>query len=249
MEWSGWGSKPSINIRMNLINPIIKHINISSTSKLLMIVVVCSNAFESIARGGGGGGSSSGGRGINPLTIIFLIISIVFSIMAYFRHKAALKVIKAAKENMWDLSNLQLTAETAFFKFQDAWTERDLSKMSSLITYSFYNRYRLQLDEMKAKGEKNMIESISIASTNIICCRDYKNNQADTFSALIKGSLIDYTIKENTDRLIKGSKSQKEKFTDYYVFTRDGNSWLLNEVINDPELGIILEAKSYSEEN
>ncbi len=234
---------------MPIINLLEKYINISSSSKLLMVVFFCSNAFVSIARGGGGGGSSSGGGGINPLAIVFLIISIVFSIMAYFRHKAALKVIRAAKENMWDLSNLQLTAETAFFKFQDAWTERDLNKISSLITYSFYNRFKVQLDEMKAKGENNMIESISISSTNIICCRDYKNNEADTFSALIKGSLIDYTINESTGRVIKGSKSDTEKFTDYYVFTRDGNNWLLNEVINDPELGIILEAKSYSEEN
>lgn len=216
---------------------------------ILLIVLFTFSACLLFARGGGGGGGGSSSRGGGFLGIVGAICLVLFAIFLHLRKRAAKKVLQVAREEIWKLDYLEQTAQKAFYSFQNAWMERDLLSVSKLVTYNLYLTHNEELQGMKARSEKNVLENVSIRSIHIIACKDYLENAKDSFSAYIKGSMTDYTINEKTGKVIKGSKSAVRKFTDMYVFTRDENTWLLNRVVNEPELYEIMEAKSITEES
>lgn len=223
---------------------------------ILLTLCVCLLFARAGGGGGSGGSSSSGGHGHGggggPFGFIGLIIwglyTVVLTVVLFWKKKSALKVIAVAKDDIWNLEHMQQTVENTFYAMQDAWMERDLLKLSKIISCSFYNNNDWQLQNMKANHEKNILENITISSIQIISCRDYREDYLDTFSAFIKGTMIDYTIDDRSGEIIKGSSTNTEKFKDLYVFTRDENTWVLNQIVNDPDLISVLEATSITEE-
>jgi predicted lipid-binding transport protein (Tim44 family) len=219
---------------------------------ILLLFIFTLSVCLLYARGGGGIGSGGGGgRGGGGYFFgaVWLIFTVWLAVVLYLRKKAARKVIAKAKEDIWNMHYLEQTTEKVFLAFQQAWMDRDLSSVSKMVTYNLYLTHHPELQHMKAKGEKNILEKISVDSIRIIGCKDYLDNAKDSFSAYIKGTMVDYTINEINSKVIDGSDSESKKFSDLYVFTRDGNTWLLNQVINDPQVFEILEVKNISEEN
>ncbi len=217
---------------------------IISTIILMMMFI----SYDSFARaGGGGGGSGGGGKGNILILIVWAIYTGLLTLFLFLRKREAINVIKLAKDHIWDIDNLNQCTEKAFYAMQDAWSERNLDKVSSIITYNLYQTYHNQLEEMKEKKEKNMLDDITLNSIQIISCKDYTDDSKDSFTAYITGSMADYTIQENTGKIITNENREVKKFKDCYIFTRDGNTWLLNEIVNDAELYNVVNAESYTD--
>ncbi len=222
------------------------------THLLLVLLVLTALLYADtlFARGGGGGGTGGGGKG--PFSLIAFIIwgiyTIIVSVVLFFKKMDARSVSASNTDKMWDITLLENTTEQFFYKFQDAWMKRDLNPIRDMMTSNFYDSYQWQLDGMKTRGEVNMMEDISLSSVNIISCKDYIDNKKDSFTAYIKGSIVDYTINETTNEVIKNSGKESEKFVDAYVFLRAGNKWLADKVFNEPSLGVIFDAASFKEE-
>lgn len=211
-------------------------------------VIFCLH-FSLVSLARGGSSSSGSGGGINPFTIVYILIAIVFFFMIRIRRKQAKKVIEESSltDPSWDIGYLSALTERIFFDFQDAWMKKDLSLIQSRVTYNFYCTQQPKVNELIKKQQTNKLELIFIHSIDIVSSKDYKNDNLDSFSAIIKGKMIDYIISDKTFEVVAGNPEKQESFTDYYLFTRNDNTWLLNKVVNDPELSYMFDAKSYKE--
>ena len=236
-------------------------------SILLMTEVLMARAGGGGGHGGGGHGGSAGGHGYgghghgygggnNIWGSIIMIGIIVFGSFAsiitaiiMWKSRVSQKVIDQIDNSdpIWNLDNLKLNARGIFYKMQDAWENRDVERVKDILTPELYRNYKIVLDEMKERGEKNLLSSIDIKETDIVGVEDYKDDTRDRYVAYIKGTILDYTIIEATGQVIKNPGMTLENFTDTYHFIRVGDQWCLEKINNSLGLWHVLIAKNYKE--
>lgn len=207
---------------------------------------------ETFARAGG---SSSGKMGfwMIVLFIILLPFFLIYSgILKFFtsqRKKSAGKLIEKLEttDSTWNDRNMKTRAEEVFLTVQKAWMERNLDIAKVYISERLYTKYKFQTDDMTARGVKNVLQDIKLNPIEIFSVQDFKDNNKDTFSAKISGTMLDYEIDEKTDAITKGDRYKQHFFEDIWTFTRQGNTWVADEVDNNVSLGDIRKGTSTSE--
>ncbi|NVO04377.1 MAG: TIM44-like domain-containing protein [Bacteroidetes bacterium] len=244
---------------------------------LFLLLTICFFIFiETLyARGGGGGGSGGGGGGAggggghggghggnygnHPTTIWDLIIYIGFIVFGTFsgivttllvwKSEFSKRILHkiAGADPMWNFEDMKLYARQTFYKIQDAWENRDIDRVKDIVTPELYDKYKIMLDDMKARGEKNIIGNMNITNTSLIGCQDYKDDSMDRYVTYIKGTILDYTILEPSNEIIKNPNKTEENFSDTYHFVRNGNVWLLEDIDNSVSLWDIISTKNYKE--
>ncbi len=107
-------------------------------------------------------------------------------------------------------------AETAFYKLQEGWKRQDLSIMRPFVSDSILSRFTNQLSDLKSRGEKNIVEDMTIGHTDITNMRSDANFNYITVK--IDASAIDYTV-NSQDQIIRGDKNAKG-FSEYWTLLR-----------------------------
>ena len=87
---------------------------------------------------------------------------------------------------------------------------------------------------MKFKNQKNVLKNVRLLKALPVALHDDPDNSRDYIWFYIKGNMIDYTIDTNTEQIIDGSKFPAS-FVEYWQFTRKGNDWVLNKILQDDE--------------
>lgn len=194
--------------------------------------------------GGGSGYGSRGNHGYGSIwslvfySIAFLLCTLIATIYNHEKKEAnkkkTRKIIDSSNDKFWQYDLLCDLTERMFLTIQDAWMERSLDSVSTIVTGNFYYKHIEILNEMIFNNQKNIIEDITISSIEILGCQDYLDDDLDNFTALIKGKLVDYIIDTNTNEILKNNSKRSESFTDLFIFTRSEGQWLLNDIINNP---------------
>jgi hypothetical protein len=215
-------------------------------SLILLIVFIC--LFEDIYARAGGGGGGKGKGGIFAL-IAWAIYTAIVTTILFIKTSKSNFILRWSYRNdkIWESSKMKAFAKSIFLKMQQAWMYRDIDSVKEFISKDLYDDYEEQLDIMKVNKVKNILEAINVSDIKIISCEDYQDNSKDSFIAYIKGSVIDYTISEETQRVIKNVKKEEERFTDTYHFIRHENKWILNHIDNDVTIGDLIRASNYKE--
>jgi hypothetical protein len=199
--------------------------------------------------GGGGGGGGKGG--------IFTIILYPFLLayIAYLHHKISVKN-KAAEaliekfsepDSAWKIEGLKSRIEVCFFKVQEAWMERNQDLARECLSRRLYEKHKAQTDLMVRNQEKNILKDINLIEANIVEAIDYRDNSKDHIWVYISGSMIDYTIKEPDNSVIKGDANKNEKFSELWKFVREDGGWVLDEIDQEVSLDDISSFRSYGE--
>lgn len=173
----------------------------------LLITAVLLLPDDAMARAGGG---SSKGGGILGLILwpFILIYSGIITYIAAKKNKQAKALLRQISQNdpMWDIGHIKPRIEEAYFKIQQAWRDRDQDIAKDYMSNRLYMKHKLQTDDMLKRGIKNVMENINLKEATIVEVMDYKDDSKDAFWALIKGSMVDYTIVEKSGELIDGEK-------------------------------------------
>ena len=220
--------------------------------KIIVFCIFTFTHFDTFARAGG---SSSGRMGfwMVLLFIVLLPFFLIYSgILKFFtsqRKKGAGKLINKLEitDSIWNDRSMKTRAEEIFFTVQKAWMERNIDIAKEYVTTRLHTKYKFQTDDMTARGVKNILQDIKINPIEIFSVQDYRDNNRDTFSAKISGTMLDYEIDEKTGTITKGDQAKKHFFEDIWTFTRQGNIWLADEVDNDVSLGDIRKGTATSE--
>lgn len=215
--------------------------------RLFILLPILLLSIDTFARAGGGGGGKGGG--VIGL-ILWGIYTLVVSVILFFKVGKSKKIthISAAQDSFWNFEQMRDHAKNVFFDMQEAWMNRDIDSVKDLITPRLYNDYKKQLERMKSHHEKNILSGIHVSNVKIIGCEDYLDNSNDCYVAHIKGNMLDYTINERTNQIIRNEDKEDQRFTDTYHFIRKDNQWLLNHIDNEVSIWDVIKTKNYHEE-
>jgi len=184
-----------------------------------------------LARAGGGGGHGKG----SWVNLVVLPILLIYS--AIITHKGRKKskacndlLVRLEKQDpVWDPDSIKHRIAQVFFKVQQAWMARDQNLAKDCMSDAIFEKHKIQTDQMIAAHRKNVLESINLTETDIVDVEDFSDNKKDRFWVYLKGSMVDYTIDDTTDRIVSGQQ-KPEEFTELWKFIRSGDNWVLDEI-------------------
>jgi predicted lipid-binding transport protein (Tim44 family) len=121
------------------------------------------------------------------------------------------------------------TASDIFFRLQGGWTRRDLSPVSGLLTDEMRATLQADADALKAKGQINRLENISVRNVEIT--EAWQESGNDYVTVLFQANLLDYSTDE-AGRILSGSDAVPVKFEEFWTFTRPvgPGAWRLSAI-------------------
>lgn len=154
------------------------------------------------------------------------------------------KAITFTKENMhyyaesfprWDRDFLAGRVKQTFFWFQDAWSRQDLSEGNQYISETLLKKYIADLENMKNRGERNMIKEPILNSNDIEFIHSHMGEDDQHFIVMLSPSLIDYTL-DSQERQIGGDRDHRLYFTEFWEFSWQNDLWLLTKIYQEDAL-------------
>jgi len=121
------------------------------------------------------------------------------------------------------------TASDLFFRLQGGWTRRDLSPVSGLLTDAMRATLQADADALKAKGQTNRLENISVRNVEIT--EAWQESGQEYVTVLFQANLLDYTTDE-AGKVLSGSDTVPVKFEEFWTFTRPvgPGAWRLSAI-------------------
>lgn len=152
---------------------------------------------------------------------ILLILIIPYAIVSKNILKKRLKN-KILKVEELDKSFNEKDSSTEMFNqykdIQVAWMNFDYRKLKNLVSEEIYIKYEKQLEELKSKNQKNIMDNIEFKSNKITDINI--DNNIVTIECEMNVTCIDYII-DNEDKLIKGKKDKFYNYTYKLVFNKN----------------------------
>jgi predicted lipid-binding transport protein (Tim44 family) len=126
------------------------------------------------------------------------------------------------------------TASDIFFKLQAAWMARDLAPVRDLLTPEMYEVMQKDSERLRAERRIDRMENIAVRSVE--ATEAWQESGRDYVTVRFLASMLDYTLDEQTNQVIKGSRSEPVKFEEYWTFMRPvgPNSWRLSAIQQAP---------------
>jgi predicted lipid-binding transport protein (Tim44 family) len=122
------------------------------------------------------------------------------------------------------------TASDLFFRVQGAWMGRDMTAVRDLLTPEIYETMQKDCERMRAERRIDRMENIAVRSVDVT--EAWQESGRDYITVHFLASMLDYTIDERTNDVIKGSRSEPVKFEEYWTFVRSvgPNPWRLSAI-------------------
>lgn len=118
-------------------------------------------------------------------------------------------------------------AKNAFIDIQRAWSKGDLSSVKNFLTDRMYIYLNSQLQDLKSKGLKNIIEDVKILDANIVHVEKEGDNKVVIVEIEAEGK--DYTV-DIQGNIVDGNKNNQVKFKEYWAFVGKALNWKLDDI-------------------
>jgi predicted lipid-binding transport protein (Tim44 family) len=130
----------------------------------------------------------------------------------------------------FDEARFRDTAMDIFFKVQGAWTNRDLSAGSGLLTDQMKGIFQQDIDNLLREKKSNRLENIAVRKVELV--EAWQETGQDFVKAIFFANLLDYTTDDATGSVMAGSKTEPVKFEECWTFTRSAgnNPWRLSAI-------------------
>ncbi len=122
------------------------------------------------------------------------------------------------------------SATDMFFKIQAAWTNRDMSRVTDLLTPEMRGVLQAQCDKLRAERRINRLENIAVRQAAVT--EGWQEKGQDFVTVYFLASLVDYTTDESGAQVLDGSRTEPVKFEEYWTFARPvgPNPWKLSAI-------------------
>jgi predicted lipid-binding transport protein (Tim44 family) len=130
----------------------------------------------------------------------------------------------------FDPRRFQDTASDLFFRVQGAWMGRDLTPVRDLLAPEIYETMQKDTERLRAEHHIDRMENIALRSAEI--SEAWQESGRDYITVHFLASMLDYTVDERTNEVVKGSRSEPVKFEEYWTFVRPvgPNPWRLSAI-------------------
>ncbi|HOD41184.1 MAG TPA: TIM44-like domain-containing protein, partial [Candidatus Wallbacteria bacterium] len=138
-----------------------------------------------------------------------------------------------------DLYELKERVKEVFMRVQEAWSEREPSYAESYVSQRLFYKHQRQIEDMLHKQEKNILKNINIIDVKIVEVAGGGNGlEPDGYGGggrmktIIRASMIDYVIDENTGRIVDGDEYAPDEFCEQWNFVYEDDGWIADEIIS-----------------
>ncbi|HEY3098565.1 MAG TPA: Tim44-like domain-containing protein [Methylomirabilota bacterium] len=120
-------------------------------------------------------------------------------------------------------------AGMVFRDAQAAWMTRDMGSLRARVTPELYGELQAQCDRLRDIGQANHVERVEIAAE---ITEAWQENDRDYLTAYMSGSIVDYTVDDVTESLVRGSRTVPRTIEEFWTFTRPAglNFWMLSAI-------------------
>ena len=105
-----------------------------------------------------------------------------------------------------NIDDLKKKLYQIFVDVQMAWMEFDYDKLSKLCSNELYNSYKSDLEALKLKNGKNIMNDFNLVSLNIT--NAYRENNMLSVEVLLHIKFHDYIIDTSNNKVIRGDKNR-----------------------------------------
>lgn len=183
-------------------------------------------SIEAFARAGGGSNSKCGWLCLALYPFVFLYALYVTRRInkKVNQVKSALQDI-ARREPQWSEAALLKFANDNFRSIQTAWGNQDLEFLKNELHPILFADWKLQVQELIARNEKNILVGLSIEKLSIVDVQNYSQDESDEFTVCIDARADDQTIRNG--EIIKSNNSD---FREFWTYEWEKGRWMLREV-------------------
>ena len=182
------------------------------------------------------GYTSRGGSGGFPTILIVVIVVIVIIAISASKSKKQPKrstapgAIRTAASKLAPLStlmerdpnfspeDLKEWLQNLYIKMQDCCTNRDVEPIRPYFADALWQQFDRQMKQLKAMHRTNRVERVAVLSVDLRGC--YQDKNEDVIIAEIYARITDYTVDDETGKVILGSKTQEKFMTYEYALSR-----------------------------
>ena len=182
-------------------------------------------------------GLGNGDFGFFEIIIFFMIISFIFNVIKnrgsnntgqrrrpvnnvrndINKNPQSLEKLKAKDPNFSE-GKMISWANNVFIQLQNAWTDKEWREVRAYESDSLFNTHKRQLEDFIEKRQTNVVEEISIISTEF---EQYREDNANEYiSYILQARYKDYVIDDRTGQVIRGDKDKKYLMTYRMSFMR-----------------------------
>ena len=171
-----------------------------STVITIIIVVIVIALLIIKNKNGAGGGRGGNVRGVN--------------VGNRETAQSALRPMGAYREldPEFNEADLREKLSNLFVQMQNCWTARDIEPLRPYFTDALFTQFERQAAQKKADGLTNRIERVSVQMVEFRGFRQDGVN--DHLIVKLQARMIDYTVKDDTGKVVSGSPD-REKFMTY----------------------------------
>lgn len=178
-------------------------------------------------------GSSSGSYSGSSFTFLLVIICVILFIYFTRGNTTGYKTsIRGSREALYreieDDKILGMSLEEfkalVFERYKDiqiAWMNFDYDTLRKLTTDEIYNSYKMQLDVLRMKKQKNIMKDFELKGVKVYKAENV--NGMLNVSAYLNVEMYDYVTDEN-DKVVRGSSSKKINIEYEITFVKKENT-------------------------
>ena len=121
-------------------------------------------------------------------------------------------------------------ATDIFFKVQGAWTARDMTRVTTLLTPEMQETLKKDCDRLRAERRINRLENIAVRQATVT--EAWQERGQDFVTVYFLASLLDFTTDESGAQVLDGNPNEPVKFEEYWTFVRPvgSNPWQLSAI-------------------
>lgn len=175
--------------------------------------------------------TGTGGSGGNSVMSVVVFVIVVLLVLALAKRNGGSKggvpapapkasgysdlrpieELRALDENFSEAA-LREKISNLYVQMQNAWQDKNFEPMRPHMTDALYTQFDRQLAELVRANATNYVERIAVLGVELKGWRQDAVN--DSIVAIVNTRIIDYTLDDNTGKLLSGSKTA-EKFMTY----------------------------------
>ncbi|MBF0546368.1 MAG: TIM44-like domain-containing protein [Candidatus Riflebacteria bacterium] len=134
--------------------------------------------------------------------------------------RKAMELLKLRDSNFSEPPFLS-RVKMAFRMIQEAWSIQDLNTVQAFLSDAVYERFSLQIDDLRSDRIKDVMEDISILDSRIV--KVDSDSHFDTMHVFVKAEAVNYRADLDSGEFLDGSKEPQE-FSEVWSFVRSLNS-------------------------
>ena len=119
----------------------------------------------------------------------------------------------------FNLESFKETAEDMFFRIQAGWMNRSLDGIENMVSPEMRDYFRIEFARMIQQGRINRLENIAVRKVEP--SEIWQEEGKDFFFVFFTANLLDYTVDDQSGKVVDGDKLSPVKFQEFWTFCRD----------------------------